>query len=209
MLISFYIAIVLLLISAFLFTVPPIWLATGTAQLSRPMRIIASGSLVLLLTAFSVLIYSKIGAANHLRYIYSAENRQKQQSAKLIRPLYARLQRELIKNQLDLKLDLENIDLILNFAQIQSQAQQGILEPTTQTLLNSVLAAIPQQVTALNLLAVHAYKTENYAQAIAYWRAILQQFTPEMRNTQVERILQDKITQTAEKLVAFKKSAVN
>lgn len=195
--VTFYSMLIMLILCAALFIVPPLWLTAGTAHLSRRTQIIASGWLVLLLVIFSWVLYWKLGAAQDF-FLYYRDNNTKQQSAKLIRPLYARLQRELIKNQLNIQLDANNIELILNFAQIQAQTQQGILEPATQTLLAAVLNAIPQQVTALNLLAINAYKKGQYDQAITYWQAILSQFTAEMRNTKVEEILKNKIASCKE-----------
>ena len=196
----FWCATVLLLLAAICFILPPLWLTTGSTQLSSRMQLTVAGLLALLLVTFSYCIYAKLGAATDLPDYYNAENVAQLQNYKHIRPLYARLQRELVKNQLDLKLDLENIDLILNFAQIHSQAQNGKLQPEVQQLLQAVLKTAPQQITALNLLAVNAYKNEQYAFAIDYWQRILQQISPSMRNTEVEQILQNKIIETKIKL---------
>ena len=128
---------------------------------------------------------------------------QQRKDFKKIRPLYWRLQRELLKSKLDLELDLNNIELILHFAQAHSQSQHGILDNTVKNLLQAVLKAMPQQVTALNLLAIDAYKTENYAQAIVNWQLILQQFTGEMRGGKLEAVLLDKIVNTQARLKEF------
>ncbi len=194
----FWSALALLLACAALFIVPPVWL-TDTAQLCRRTQITASGLLVSLLITSSFYIYNNLGSAMQLRAYYSADSIAKQLSAQQMRPLYARLQRELVRHQFDLQLDANNVALILNFAQIQSQAQQGVLDPSTKTLLNAVLKAIPLQVTALNLLAVHAYNTAEYAVAIGYWQQILQQITPDLRNTQVETVLRNKIAEAVAK----------
>lgn len=196
----FWCATIGLILCAAGFIIPPLWLTTGSLQLSSRMQITYSGLLVLLLVIFSYFAYFKIGASKDLFEFYRPEFIAQQQMYQRVQPLYARIQQEMVKNQLNLKLDLENVELILNFAQIHSQAQDGKLQPDIQRLLHAVLQAIPQQVTALNLLAIHAYKTEQYAQAISYWQAILQQFTPEMRNSEVEQVLQNKIAATKLKI---------
>lgn len=198
----FWVATAVLLICALFFIVPPLWLTSATAQLSSRMQIMYSGCLILSLVLASYFLYSRLGSAAQLPAYYDPANVAQRQNFVLLRPLYTRIQRELVKDQLDLKLDLENVDLILNFAQIHSQAQQGVLQPEIQQLLLAVLKTVPEQVTALNLLAIHAYKTSQYAQAIAYWQSILHQFTAEMRNTPLEKILLDKIDQTRAKLQA-------
>lgn len=186
----------ILLLCASLFLIPPIWLSAENAYWPPKKQLTYSSLLVLLLVLGTYFLYRNLGAAAHLTDYYSFSYISERQNYKLIRPLYARMQRELVKNQLDLNFGLENLDLILNFAQIHSKAQSGVLQPEIQQLLQAVLKAAPQQITALNLLAVNAYKTEQYSQAIEYWERILQQFTPAMRNSNLEQILQDKIAAT-------------
>lgn len=197
----FWCATLILLLVAACFIVPPIWLTSNAVlQFSKRNQFLYSLLLVLLLVSCSYYLYLHLGASQQLRAYYSKENVAQQQNYKHIRPLYSRLQRAMVKNQLDLKLDLDSVDLILNFAQLHSKAQNGILQPEVQQMLQAVLKTLPQQITALNLLAVDAYKTEQYALAIDYWQSILQQFTPEMRNSEVEKILQDKIAKSRIKL---------
>src|SRR5581483_9132407 len=113
--------------------------------LTNNERIVSSSLLVLLLATCSYFLYSRLGAGQDLPRYYSEANILQRQNYTLMRPLYARLQRELIRDQLDLKLDLESIDLILNFAQLHSQAQNGILQAEIQQILRAVLKAMPQQ----------------------------------------------------------------
>jgi len=148
------------------------------------------------LCVFSYIMYWRLGESQQIASYYSHESIELRNNTKQLRPLYARLQRELVKDTLDLQFDVANIDLILHFAALHSQLQQGILEPEVQRLLLALLKAVPKQVKALNLLAIHAYKTNQFSQAITYWELILQQFTPEMRNTPLESVLLDKIAMT-------------
>lgn len=148
-------------------------------------------------------MYGHLGEPKQMISYYSIENIQLRNNAKQLRPLYARLQRELVKDNLDLQFDLANIDLILHFATLHSQLQHGVLEPEVQRLLLSLLKAVPKQVKALNLLAIHSYKTNQFLQAIAYWELILQQFTPEMRNTPLEKALFEKIVATRKLNIEF------
>lgn len=173
-----------LTICALTFAVPTLW----------GLRSYWYGSFVIgFLCVFSYVMYWRLGESQQIAVYYSKENIQLRNNAKQLRPLYAQLQRELVKDTLDLQFDLVNMDLILHFATLHSQLQQGILEPEVQRLLLALLKVVPKQVKALNLLAIHAYKTNQFSQAITYWELILQQFTSEMRNTPLENVLIDKI----------------
>lgn len=163
-------------------------------------HIVAATGILTLLVLFSMLVYKNLGLSQDLNAYYSAATQRSLKSHALLRPLYTKLQRELVKSNANLEFDLDNAELILQFAQLQSQAQNGLLPPATQDLLHALLKAIPQQVTALNLLAVHAYKTQHYTLAIEYWQAILRQFTPAMRKTETYKILQNKINETRTKV---------
>lgn len=196
----FWCATILLCLCAGCFIIPPLWIKSGATPYSIHTRATYTGLLVFLLVSCSLCVYCAIGNVQHLNAFYSQDNIATQQSYKLIRPLYATLQRDLVKYELDLPINVNDVDLILNFAQAQAQTEAGILPPDTKKLLLAVLKAVPGQVTALNLLAVHAYNNADYEQAIAYWRQVLQQFTPNLRNSSVERVLKDKITQTKRKL---------
>lgn len=199
----FWVVTIALSISAGCFIVPPIWLAAAKTQLCVRTRITATISLVLLLVSLSYCLYFKFGAPSYLPSYFSEHNTLQRANSKQVRHLYACIQRELVKYRLGVKLDIANVDLILNFAQIHSQAEHGILQPDVEQLLQAVLQAIPQQVTALNLLAISAYKTERYKLAISCWQSILEQFTPEMRNTFSEKTLQNKIIESKNKLRTY------
>jgi hypothetical protein len=187
MLLLYWGATAVLMMCALFFVVPPLWRVRSSWYTAVAISF---------LCAFTYYMYWRLGEPQQMASYYSYVNTQQRINTKQIRPLYSRLQRELVKDTLDLRLDLENIDLILHFAGIHSQLQQGVLQPEVQRLLLALLKAAPQQVKALNLLAVHAYKTQQFSQAIGYWRLILQQFTPEMHNTELEKILLDKIAAT-------------
>jgi len=193
MLAIYWCATVVLLMCAVSFVVPPLWVAHRTYSCVA----------IIFLCGFSYGLYLKFGAAAQLSSYYNKDSVQQRKDVKKIRPLYARLQRELVKNKLNLDLDAENIELILYFANIHSRLQQGTLEPDIQNLLQAVLNVMPQQVTALNLLAIHAYKSKNYNQAIGCWQKILQQFTGDMRGTQIEKALTDQIIDAQKKLHIF------
>lgn len=191
----FFAVLVMMFLLALMFVLPPIWVFANNNNppISRGFY---CSVFALLLGLGSYLLYWEFGAATEMRTYYDSEQIQMRNNIKQIRPLYTRLQRELVKNKLDLALDLENVDLILHFATLHSKLQQGVLQPEVVQLLQAVLLAVPQQVSALNLLAINAYKSQQYAQAIEYWNGILQQFTAETRNSAVAKILQDKIKST-------------
>lgn len=194
MLVIFWGATAVIMFCAVAFVAPPLWRLRSYWQCC-----FAIGFLCI----FSYVMYWHLGESQQIRSYYSQENIQLRNDTKQIRSLYAQLQRELVKDSLNLKFDLDNVDLILHFATVHSQLQQGILEPEVQRLLLALLKALPKQVKALNLLAIHAYKTNQFAQAITYWELILQQFTPEMRNTPLEQVLLDKIAATKLQNIEF------
>lgn len=194
MLTIFWGATAIITCCALAFAVPPLW---------RLHSYWSCGFAIGFLCIFSYVMYWHLGAAQQMRSYYSQENIQLRNNTRQLRSLYVRLQRELVKDTLNLQFDLANIDLILHFATVHSQLQQGILEPEVQRLLLALLKAVPKQVKALNLLAVHAYKTNQFSQAIVYWELILQQFTPEMRNTPLEQVLLDKIATTRLQNIEF------
>ncbi len=209
MVLCFWCATILLCICAGCFIIPPLWIKSEVMCFSLPTRAIYTGLLVFLLVLCSVCIYLALGSSGHLAQFYSQATVTTQQSSKLIRPLYAVLQKNLVKYELDLPINVADVDLILSFAQAQAQSQAGVLPLEAQKLLLAVLKAVPKQITALNLLAVHAYKQEQYSEAITYWQAVLSQFTPDLRNTEVENILKRKIQDTRRKLDKQKEFAQN
>lgn len=201
--IVFWCATLVLIICALGCVLPAMWSTGSKSLIHNNTRILYSCLAVVLLGGLSYSLYFKFGTAAQLFSYYDAHNTKLRKDFKTIRPLYSRLQRELLKNKLDLELDLNNIELILHFSQIHSQSQQGILEKPIKNLLQAVLKAMPQQVTALNLLAIDAYKMENYSYALECWKLILQQFTPEMRGGRIEEVLIDKINDTEVRLKKF------
>jgi hypothetical protein len=190
---TFWLATIILTVCALGFVIPPLWLGNNVLEFPKPRQIALILLISIAIFVSVYVIYFKIGHSTYLTNYYTAENIELRKTYSDIRPLYARLQREMVKNQLDLNLDYENIELVLYFAQMHSQVQQGILQPVVRNLLHAVLNSIPQQVTALNLLAIDAYKTQRYTVAVDYWQAIVEQFTPDLRNSAVEKVLLDKI----------------
>lgn len=198
----FWCATILLFVCAGCFIIPPIWLNSGIAHYSRRTQIIFTGLLVSLLVGFSLFVYARVGYAQELQeYNISPANINRNQHFKVMRPIYASLQRNLIKYDLNLPLNSDDFPIILNYAQIHSQAAAGALNLEVRKLLLGVLRHSPKQVTALNLLAVDAYKSMQYERAINYWQAILTQFSPEMHNSEVYNVLKTKIIDTRNKLV--------
>jgi cytochrome c-type biogenesis protein CcmH/NrfG len=180
---------------ALVFVIPPIWILAKDQQASlRQQSYLSLGIIVVLLTSAYCLYYN-LGAGQQLAAFYSGKYREQRFNNKQVRPLYARLKRELIKNKLNANIDLANLDLILYFANVDSNLSGGVLQSETKQLLDRVILVAPQQITALNLLAVHAFKTAAYAQAADYWQRIVQQFSPEMRGGHAEQVLNAKIAE--------------
>lgn len=197
----FWVATLLLFIAASGFFVPPLLAA---CVLSRKTKSIAIVGLMALLGILCAGMYAQLGGYGQLRGFYTPESIALRQTSSRVRPLYARLQRELVKCDLDLPLDLNNAELILQFAKLQSQTQQGQLLPDTQKLLQALLKAAPKQVTALNLLAINAYKEQDFPQALHLWQVILDQIPVEMADNSAVTTLRDKILQTRAKLENIK-----
>ncbi len=202
----FVCAVISIIVCACCFIVPPLWLNGANQHVCVRTRAIYTGLLVLLLVTVSLSLDYTIGNYNSLQLSQNAEYLATQQNTKLIRPLYANLQRDLVKYDLNIPIDIKNVDLILTFAQAESEANNGPLPKDVQKLLLAVLQAVPNQVTALNLLAVHAYKNAQFAIAIGYWQAILQQFPEHLTKTELWTILQDKINHTKLKLANQRKA---
>lgn len=118
-------------------------------------------------------LYVYYGQARYLLDFYAPVQIELRQNQKLLRPMYAKLQRELVKSKLELPFALDNLDLIIDFATINSKLGSGFLPENVKSLLHGVLRTAPQQVTALNLLAVDAYNRREYANAVTLWRRIL------------------------------------
>ena len=180
---------------ALLFVVPPIWVSAPAKAIPLHLRFGLSLALMLFLPSLAGLIYYNLGAGQQLPAYYSYNQHEQRTNNRQVRPLYARLQRELIKNKLNIAADLANIDLILHVANLDSKSANGILQDDIKILLERVLMAAPQQITALNLLAVHSYRSAAYKQSVDYWEKILQQFTPEMLDSAASKVLQAKIAE--------------
>lgn len=203
----FWCITLLLIICALSCVLPPIWFSKPTVILDKTKQLYALFG-IFFIVGIGYGLYYKFGTAAQLSSYYAKNNVEQRREFKKIRPLYAKLQRELVKNKMNLDPELSNIDLILHFAKAHSQVQSGILDKGIKNLLQSILKVLPQQVTALNLLAVDAYKTKNYSKAIEYWQLILQQFTPDLRGTELELILKNKIDEAAQ-LCVFESRRTN
>ncbi len=203
----FWFGIAALFSCALMFCVPVVWLSMASNQSAAYVRWLSAVLLSLMLALFTFGIYRHLGAGDRITEYYQPSTTQQLANQAEIRPLYARLQRELIKSKLNLNVANDNIDLILNFANLHAQVGEGVLPAEVQDLLLAVLKIQPQQVTALNLLAVNAYKMQRYPQAVAYWRTILQQFTPQMRNSAAERLLTAKIAETEARYIPLDRAS--
>lgn len=147
-----------------------------------------------------LVLYVYYGQANNLLEYYSPAQVEVRRNYKLLRPMYANLQRELVKSQLELPFALDNLDLIIDFASISSKLGAGLLPEHVKTLLDGVLRVVPQQVMALNLLAIDAYNRDKLATAVLYWRKILAVASKNGSNSQHVAILKQKVLETEEKI---------
>ncbi len=64
---------------------------------------------------------------------------------------------------------------LLTFAEAYLLNHQNRLSPALQSALSDFLKENPNSVTALNFLAIHAYETHRYHQAVQYWQQALSQ----------------------------------
>jgi hypothetical protein len=191
----FWFSIAVCCLVAYMFVLPPFWVSGSGAEISNRLKYSLSLGLVIFLPIVALSFYFNLGAAAKMQTYYSTVQVAQRNNIIQIRPLYAQLQRAMLKNNLNLNIDQDNLDLILNFATLHSKQFDGVLDPDVKSLLEGVLRSVPQQITALNLLAIHAYKTQAYAQSVGYWQQILQQFTPAMQGSVAEKLLQNKIAQ--------------
>lgn len=185
---------------ALTFVMPPLWIASRSV-VAVNSTIISKGKIVSLLLAVLLCcaaykIYLHFGAGPHLPTYYSQfETTQRRNNAQL-RPLYAKLQRELLKVKIGQSVDLANITLIIQFAGIHSKLGDGLLPNDIKTLLQNVVKTDPRQIMAWNLLAVDSYKSRNYAAAIECWQKILLEIPVELQNSADLRVIKDKIAAT-------------
>jgi tetratricopeptide (TPR) repeat protein len=197
----FWLLTVVAVITAMVFMIPPLLVAlrsNNPNSLRSPRFISFSCILVVVFCSLAYAIYSKIGSGSQLRQYYSALQIAERSNYKQIRPLYARLQRELLKVELNQAVDLANVELIMYFANIHARLADGILPAEIVKLLRNVIQSRPTQVTALNLLAVNAYKTGSYNEAITYWNAILQLIPTKMHQSKEFALLHSKIATARE-----------
>lgn len=182
------------------FVVPAIWISGNQSNYNLQTKTLISIALCAFIVITPFVIYKSHGQGQALLRYYSSAQKELRDNNQQLRLLHAKLQREFVKTKFDLHLDRKNVDLILQFAQLHSEQQDGLLQPLVQDLLQAVLKILPQQITALNLLAVHAYKSAEYPTAVKYWQDILVQFTPEMRTSPSYKILKEKIIDTQNKI---------
>lgn len=158
----FWLSTALCTIAAVTFIVPPIFhgvsLSNSTRNSFNIWRYSFSVAIVIIFCSLVYVIYNSIGVGKQLPKFYSQQQISIRDNNKQIRPLYARLQRELLKTELNQAVDLANIDLILHFAKIHAQIGNGVLPSEIVTLLQHVIRTNPTQVTALDLLNTHKSK---------------------------------------------------
>ncbi len=197
---------VCIFICALLYLLPGFWVGSNTCNIPLWQRNSFAVLAMLVLCAFTYSVYWQIGAGSALSEYYSQKNREIRNNHAQIRPLYSKLQRALVKNRLDLAIDLDSVDLILHFAKVHAELKDGILDADVVNLLQAVLKVQPKQISTLNLLAVDAYKREHFAEAIRYWELILLEFPEYMRESHAERVLKDKIAATRKRISLSKKA---
>lgn len=77
------------------------------------------------------------------------------------------------------KLEATNPEIMFAYAQVLFFTHQKTLTPLAKQLLNKLLIQQPNDINALNLLAIDAYLHHDYQTAIDYWEKILPQFSSE------------------------------
>lgn len=117
-------------------------------------------NLFALIAAFAVPMlaystYHKLGSGAQLTEFYSPKQIEQRSNNQQMRPMYAKLQREVVKSQLNILGDKANIDLIISFAIVYAKTNGGFLQEDIRLLLENVLRQQPRQEMALRLLAQH------------------------------------------------------
>ena len=79
----------------------------------------------------------------------------------------------------------QHLEYAVAFAQAQFFANQNKLSQQSKMLLVSVLQKMPNNIAALNLLAINAYSQQRYKKAIYYWEKMLPLFQPGSKDSQV------------------------
>ena len=194
----FWVLTFLATLCALAFVIPPLWVGEKKANIpgyKRSTNSIFSVSLVLsfsfVLIAYAVYVW--LGQGSQLRAYYQLDMRAQRGKNVSTRNLYSKIQREVVRSQLNIDLDLSNLDLILSFANAHAQLNAGILSQEVKNLLESVLKLMPQQITCLNILAIDAFKTKEYSLAIKYWQRILVELKPAIEQAPTRKILNEKI----------------
>jgi cytochrome c-type biogenesis protein CcmH len=93
----------------------------------------------------------------------------------------------------------QRADITLAYAQAELIDNDGRLTPAAERLLNTVLAAQPNNRGALMLLGFGAFSSGAYDRAIGAWQRLLDQVDP---NTEAARLLRNSIDQAEQRLAA-------
>jgi cytochrome c-type biogenesis protein CcmH/NrfG len=71
------------------------------------------------------------------------------------------------------QLNLDDVQITLHYAQCLWEMNQQVFTPEARKLLQSVLAKHPHEPDALAMLAMDAFSTKHYEDAIHYWTTLL------------------------------------
>lgn len=71
---------------------------------------------------------------------------------------------------------------MVNFAESQLQLNGGKFNNSIRALCSNLLQANPQQPDALAMLAIDAYQSQNFQEAITYWQRLLALVPPKSRD---------------------------
>lgn len=87
----------------------------------------------------------------------------------------------------------ENLNLQAQYASSCAQFNGGRLDPKTHRRVLSILAQAPQHDVALNLLALDAYQSGHFKQAIEHWQTILNVVKEDPKKQQITMMVQKMI----------------
>jgi cytochrome c-type biogenesis protein CcmH len=82
------------------------------------------------------------------------------------------------------ELDENNPEYMLQYANVKFFANKNLLDNESKKLIQKILQLAPNNVNALNLLALDAYYHKDYSPAIRYWETILTFFPPDSQDSQ-------------------------